>query len=67
MSWKPVDWVVILLASALTLIVLANGVARYFTGEEFNPERAKALNEVLKQVMVIVAMYIGLKLRDKND
>lgn len=66
MPWRPVDWIMILLTGAITIVVLVNGVARYFTGEEFNPERAKALAGVLEKVMVIIAMYIGLKLRDRD-
>lgn len=66
MSWKPVDWVILLLAGTIAIIALVNGVVRYFIGEEFNPERAEALNDFLKQVMMIVAMYIGLKLRDRD-
>ena len=58
----PVDWVVLIMTTAISISLLTSLVATVWRGEQITPEQGKRLEAITTAMLAIVALYIGNKL-----
>ena len=61
-NWEAVDWVVFMLAAAMSLGVLITTVQPYFLKEAPSDERSKSLSAVSTAILAIISVYVGYQI-----
>jgi branched-subunit amino acid transport protein AzlD len=64
---KPVDWVVLLIAFCVVFVVSMTMLDFFITGVRNSPENSKLIAKLVASMIVIISIYVGSKLKDKDE
>jgi hypothetical protein len=64
---KPVDIVVLIIVVCVCVVVVGPMFAFITTGERGSDEGSKLIAGLVASMIAIVSIYVGAKLRDKDD
>lgn len=66
-SWKPVDWVVVILTLAISSGVIIAVSSPIIRGEELSPEAVKAVASGAGACISIISMYVGASIQARTN
>ena len=69
-GWKPEDIIVGMFALTIMYAIIMTGLTPLFIDMEkegSSPEKAKIIAGLLSSIVSVVSMYVGAKLRNKDD
>ena len=64
---KPVDWVVLSMAVTVCAVVFIQPLKYIVFGESISPETAKLVAGIITSMLAVISMYVGSKIRHRND
>lgn len=60
---KPVDWIVLIVTIPISVVILVVAIVPAITGKEISETKAELFSDMIKQIIAIVLVYVGYKLR----
>ena len=67
MNWKPIDYMILLFVVFIVLFMLIFIISRVINPVDVNDKRNEIVENVLITVLSIITIYVGSKLRHRND
>jgi len=64
---KPVDTVVLILTVPVAVLIIVATISPIFTGKFLSESKAQLMGDLVKQVIAIVLVYVGYKLRGSDE
>jgi hypothetical protein len=63
---KPVDYVVLIIVMTVSFVVVMPMFTFVMTGEHNTDEGSKLIAKLVASMIVIISIYVGAKVRDKD-
>jgi hypothetical protein len=64
---KPVDYVVLGIAGIIGLVVVMPMIHTMWSDMPYDEGRGKTVGAIVTSLVAILSIYVGSKLKDKND
>ncbi len=64
---KPVDYIVLLLTVPIATVIIVATIAPVFTERMLSESKASLLAELLDQMIAVILVYVGFKLRGTKN
>ena len=66
-NFKAEDYIILILSGILFFFFLSLAIRGLLTGLEMSVDRAKLVANLLSSITTIISLYIGSKLKNRNE
>lgn len=67
MKWTPVDIIIGILTFILVWFLVLQSLFSFLKGIELDEKKAEIVGGLISSILAVITLYIGSKLKGKND